>query len=550
MGLTDLFTEPHKTIRSVFIILSIFFIAKVFVFLFDNIDGVEDGKINVGTCPNIPVAEKLFKYSLNLISFDCKIEGGLSYEEVLSLVNENYTVEEALKNRIFRSSIPFIEYFADNPEKINDFFIGLKAYRVYQLNQNEYIFTVYNDYSYYIPGYLGTLLGGGIHPIYEMYFVRNTKTGTTEILVYDREGWSKEIDKAIDLSGLDPTDVIFYRIEPKIDGDKATFTQKFGLLDDLWIYGLDKSKVIKEAYEYTTFNPLAVGITEPVIEHYNITASKNGKLDSVIKDEQEGYYTALNQLEKMLNRDYLKSNFLKYTAEDPKKYAEEKAKEGIQYLFYKLRVKDNKTNKLIYPAYTKVYASVVITFNYTDGNNGFTNLQIQEDIGTFYPLYNGFFDGEYFYIPIPLRKIKEFMYEDLLKVPETAKEKVDQITGVYLSLNLEIYPLTKIENNDKAAIYSGIVIVNDDYGFEVVDNSAVLNAISKEDLLDIIKGKERIREKVRIYSLCNYIEMVKYALPQFDLICKGTEKLTGADKGSYFLEAITYYAQANSEIYY
>jgi len=162
MGISDFFTEPHKTIKSVFIILSFFFLAKFFVFLFDGVDGSEDGKINVGTCPNIPIVEKMLKYSLNLISLDCSIEGGLSYKEIEGLIGENYTIEDALRNRVFRTTVPFIEYFADDPEKLNDYFVGLKGEKVYQLSNKEFIFSVWNDKVYYIKGYLGTLLGGAV----------------------------------------------------------------------------------------------------------------------------------------------------------------------------------------------------------------------------------------------------------------------------------------------------------------------------------------------------------------------------------------------------
>ena len=552
MGLLDLKMEPHKTILSILFILSIFLISKVFVWIFDTIDGNEDGTINIGSCPNIPVLDRFVDYTLNLINLDCNIEGGLTYEEVLALIGENYTVEDALNNRIFRVQVPFMDYFKENPNEINQKLLGLKADEIYVVSENEEIYSVYNDITYYVKtGFLNLLKK--THPIYDIYFVKNNETGSIELLVYDREGWSETIKEAVDLSGLDPTDIIAFKIDPKSDdSDYNTYTIKHPFVSSLlyrFFYDIDTNKILNENLTYKIYNAETFDVADPTLINYSLGVAKNKKLShSLILDENivAGYLTEILGIEK-LNFFYRK-NFNKDTIL-------EKSKENLDYLYFILELEDSNTGKDIYPSYLEGRIVVIISLSNASGSRVIITSNQRIDIGTFYPFYNGLYDGVSFYVPLPLRKTKEFIYETLSNYFNENIYEGYTVEEVILSFDLYIYPYISTSSNKAVHITYRFEQYSQDPQFVLTYKSSNYFTPSKEDFLQIIEGKEKIYRKVRKYAVCDYLSnnielsMVFPVSFASSSVCGTLKKITGTDMAEYFLEAINYYVEADTRIY-
>ena len=552
MGLLDLKMEPHKTILSILFILSIFLISKVFVWIFDTIDGNEDGMINIGSCPNIPVLDRFVDYTLNLINLDCNIEGGLTYEEVLALIGENYTVEDALNNRIFRVQVPFMDYFKENPNEINQKLLGLKADEIYVVSENEEIYSVYNDITYYVKtGFLNLLKK--THPIYDIYFVKNNETGSIELLVYDREGWSETIKEAVDLSGLDPTDIIAFKIDPKSDdSDYNTYTIKHPFVSSLlyrFFYDIDTNKILNENLTYKIYNAETFDVADPTLINYSLGVAKNKKLShSLILDENivAGYLTEILGIEK-LNFFYRK-NFNKDTIL-------EKSKENLDYLYFILELEDSNTGKDIYPSYLEGRIVVIISLSNASGSRVIITSNQRIDMGTFYPFYNGLYDGVSFYVPLPLRKTKEFIYETLSNYFNENIYEGYIVEEVILSFDLYIYPYISTLSNKAVHLTYRFEQYSQDPQFVLTYNSSNYFTPSKEDFLQIIEGKEKIYRKVRKYAVCDYLSnnielsMVFPVSFASSSVCGTLKKITGTDMAEYFLEAINYYVDADTRIY-
>jgi len=553
MGLLDLRMEPHKTILSILFIFSIFLVSKLFVWVFDAIDGKEDGVINIGTCPNIPVLDKFVDYTLNLINLDCNLQGGLTYEDVLALVGENYTIDDALRNRIFRIQVPFMDYFKENPLQINNELLGLKADEVYQLSQNEKVYSVYNDITYYVKtGFLNLVTKK--HPIYILYLVKNNETGRLEMLIYDREGWSEKIKEAIDVSGLDPTDVIVFKVEPKVEGsdfENHTINHPFvSSILSKFFYKINQNKIINKQMNYSVYNAETYDVANPQLVSSSLAVSTNKKLSSsLIFNENiiSSYMDEVLGVEKL--NFFLRKNF-------DKERITELSKNGLDYLYFVAEIDDLNTGKNIYPSYLEGQIIVIITLSNSSTTKAIITSNQRIDIGTFYPFYNGLYDGQKFYIPIPLRKTKEFIYDTLSNYFNDDFYSDAKVSDVIIDINLYIYPYISTNSNKAIEI---------NYRFETNSSTGELYLSyinnnyftpSKEDLINIIEGKERIRRKVRKYAICNYFTEnygLMFVLPQVSIatfsVCETLRKTTGSDLAEYFMEAISYYVDANTKVY-